>query len=397
MKREERVLSDAMKKNTTIPIGPQHPALIEPEYLKVSVDGETIVDVDIQLGYIHRGIERLMQDRNYVQDIFVAERMCGICSGSHTVAYSMAVENLIGDVEIPPRAKYIRTIILELERLHSHLLWAGVAGYEIGIDTVFMSAWKDREYVMDLLEQISGNRVNYGMSTIGGVRRDISSEVVSKIEKVMDIVSKRADYYAGVFLNDRVIVARTKDIGTLGRADAEKFSAVGPTLRACGFDYDIRKECYAAYGDVEWEPVVARNGDVQAKAVVRLGELKVSASIIKQCVSKMPGGDIRVKVAPNVSVNEAVARVEAPRGELFYYARSNGSDKPERVRIRTPTYSNILTLKPTLIGQQLADLPIIVAAIDPCFACTDRVALVDVNKGDEKVVDRSYFRKIERE
>ena len=385
-----------MKKTTTIPIGPQHPALIEPEYLKVSVDGETIVDVDIQLGYIHRGIERLMQDRNYVQNIFVAERMCGICSASHTVTYSMAVENLIGGVEVPMRAKYIRSIVLELERLHSHLLWVGVAGYEIGIDTVFMSAWKDREFVMDLLEQISGNRVNYGMSTVGGVRRDISSEIVLKIMKGMDVVSKRADYYADVFLNDKVICARTEGIGVLSRADAEKFSAVGPTLRACGFDYDIRREGYAAYDEVEWDPVTAKKGDVQAKAVVRLGEVKMSASIIKQCVSKMPAGDIRVKVAPNVSVNEAVARIEAPRGELFYYAQSNGSDKPERVRIRTPTYSNILTLKPTLIGQQLADLPIVVAAIDPCFACTDRVALVDVNKGDEKVVDGSYFRKFER-
>ncbi len=385
-----------MKKTTTIPIGPQHPALIEPEYLKVSVDGETIVDVDIQLGYIHRGIERLMQDRNYVQNIFVAERMCGICSASHTVTYSMAVENLIGGVEVPMRAKYIRSIVLELERLHSHLLWVGVAGYEIGIDTVFMSAWKDREFVMDLLEQISGNRVNYGMSTVGGVRRDISSEIVLKIMKVMDVVSKRADYYADVFLNDKVILTRTEGIGVLNRADAEKFSAVGPTLRACGVDYDIRREGYAAYDEVEWEPVTSKKGDVQAKAVVRLGEVKMSASIIKQCVSKMPAGDIRVKVAPNVSVNEAVARIEAPRGELFYYARSNGSDKPERVRIRTPTYSNILTLKPTLIGQQLADLPIVVAAIDPCFACTDRVALVDVNKGDEKVVDGSYFRKFER-
>jgi len=390
-----RVLID-MKKTTTIPIGPQHPALIEPEYLKVSVDGETIVDVDIQLGYIHRGIERLMQDRNYVQNIFVAERMCGICSASHTVTYSMAVEDLIGGVEVPMRARYIRSIVLELERLHSHLLWVGVAGYEIGIDTVFMSAWKDREFVMDLLEQISGNRVNYGMSTVGGVRRDISSEIVPKIRKVMEVVSKRADYYADVFLNDKVICARTEGIGVLSRADAEKFSAVGPTLRACGVEYDIRKEGYAAYDEVEWEPVTAKKGDVQAKAVVRLGEVKMSASIIKQCVSKMPAGDIRVKVAPNVSVNEAVARIEAPRGELFYYAQSNGSDKPERVRIRTPTYSNILTLKPTLIGQQLADLPIVVAAIDPCFACTDRVALVDVNKGDEKVVDGGYFRKIER-
>lgn len=384
-----------MKKVTTIPMGPQHPALIEPEYLKVSVDGETIVDVEINLGYIHRGIEGLMQKKNYVQDVYVAERVCGICSGSHTVGYSQAVENLI-ELEVPARARYIRTIILELERLHSHLLWAGVAGYEIGIDTIFMSAWKDREYIMDLLEAISGNRVNYGMSTIGGVRRDVSNEIAPKIKKVMDVIEKRADYYAQVFLSDKVILARTKGIGRFGHADAEKFSAVGPVARACGIEYDIRKDEYAAYGDVEWEPVTVRGGDVQAKAIVRLGELKVSASIIKQCISKMPAGDIKAKAPVTIPENEAVSRVEAPRGELFYYARSNGSDTPERVRIRTPTYSNILTLKPALIGQQLADLPIIVAAIDPCFACTDRVALVDTRNDEKKVVDASYFRKIER-
>ncbi|MFH1127775.1 MAG: nickel-dependent hydrogenase large subunit [archaeon] len=381
-----------MKEITTIPIGPQHPALIEPEYLKVSVDGETIVDVEINLGYIHRGIERLMQDKNYIQNIYLAERICGICSGAHTVAYSQTVENLLG-IDVPERAKYIRTIILELERMHSHLLWAGVAGYEIGIDTIFMSAWKDREFVMDILENISGNRVNYGMSTVGGVRRDISGDILGKIDKVMDVVSKRVDYYANVFLTDKVILARTKGIGRLTHAEALKYSPVGPTARASGIEFDIRKDNYAAYGEVEWEPVVAKEGDVQAKAVVRLNELKVAASIVKQCLKKMPDGDIKVKVAPVVHENEAVGRVEAPRGELFYYARSNGTDKPERVRIRTPTYSNLLTIKPTLVGQQLADLPIIVAAIDPCFSCTERVTLVDVSRDEEKVVDGMFFRK----
>ena len=381
------------KEQTTIPIGPQHPALIEPEYLKVSVDGETITDVEVNLGYLHRGIERLMQDKNYIQNIFLAERICGICSGAHTVAYSQTIENLLG-IDVPERAKYIRTIILELERIHSHLLWTGVAGYEIGIDTVFMSAWKDREHVLDLLEGISGNRVNHGMSTVGGVRRDIGSDMIQRIDKVMDVVESRARYYANVFLNDKVILSRTEGIGRLTRVDAEKYSAVGPTARASGVEYDIRKDNYAIYGDLEWQLVSAKEGDVQAKAVVRLNELLVTASILKQCIKKMPAGEIKVKAPQIVPANEAVSRVEAPRGELFYYARSNGTDKPERIKVRTPTYSNVLTLKPTLVGQQLADLPIIVAAIDPCFSCTDRVTLVDINKEDERTVDGMFFRKL---
>lgn len=383
------------KEQTTIPIGPQHPALIEPEYLKVSVDGETITDVEVNLGYLHRGIERLMQDKNYIQNIFLAERICGICSAAHTVAYSQAVENLL-DIDVPERAKYIRTIILELERIHSHLLWAGVAGYEIGIDTVFMSAWKDREHVLDLLEEISGNRVTHGMSTIGGVRRDIASDILPKIEKIMDVVESRARYYADVFLNDKVILSRTECIGKLTRHDAEKYSAVGPTARASGIDYDIRNDRYANYGDIEWQTVTAKEGDVQAKAVVRLNELLVTASIVKQCVKKIPAGEIKSKAPQVVPANEAVSRVEAPRGELFYYARSNGTDKPERVKVRTPTYSNVLTLKPMLVGQQLADLPIIVASIDPCFSCTDRVTLIDANKEETKTVDGIYFRKLKR-
>lgn len=383
------------KEQTTIPIGPQHPALIEPEYLKVSVEGETITDVEVNLGYLHRGIERLMQDKNYIQNIFLAERICGICSAAHTVAYSQAIENLLG-IEVPERAKYIRTIILELERIHSHLLWTGVAGYEIGIDTVFMSAWKDREHVLDLLEDISGNRVTHGMSTIGGVRRDIASEMLPKIAKIMDVVESRARYYADVFLNDKVILSRTEGIGKLTRHDAEKYSAVGPTARASGIDYDIRKDSYASYRDIDWQTVTAKDGDVQAKAVVRLNELLVTASIVKQCVKKIPGGDIKSKAPQVVPSNEAVSRVEAPRGELFYYARSNGTDKPERVKVRTPTYSNVLTLKPTLVGQQLADLPIIVASIDPCFSCTDRVTLIDANKEETKAVDGMFFRKLKR-
>src|SRR3989339_1911783 len=180
-----------------IPIGPQHPALKEPESFSVTLEGEKIVDVNLRLGYNHRGIEKACEERTYIQDIYILERVCGICSHSHSTCFVQTVEEIAG-VEIPERAKYIRTIVAELERIHSHLLWLGVAGHEEGFDTLFMYSWRDREIVMDILALITGNRVNYGMNTIGGVRRDISKAQASQILKAVDILEERTNYYIEV-------------------------------------------------------------------------------------------------------------------------------------------------------------------------------------------------------
>ncbi|MFC2143902.1 nickel-dependent hydrogenase large subunit [Candidatus Aenigmatarchaeota archaeon] len=389
------------KKTYGLPIGPQHPMYVEAENLMVYVDGETIAKVDINVGYLHRGIEEIMQRRNYLQNIYVSERICGICSGIHSMTYCQCVENLVG-MDIPDRAKYIRMIILELERLHSHLLFLGVAGYEMGFDTAFMYSWKDREYVMDMLEQISGNRVNYAMPTPGGVRRDIPNHIIPNIMRKLDFLEKRTEYYRKVFLKDRTIIARTRGLGILPKKDARNLSMVGPVARASGVRTDVRKEIpYLKYDDVDWKMVVDKGEDTQARIMVKVLEMFESIEILRQSLKRlisMPGvGDVRKKFPTMIPEAEAIAVMEAPRGELVYYAISNGTDKPERMRMRTPSFVNVMYSVPIILkGQQLADLPVIVASIDPCFSCTDRMTLIDTKLGEARRVDETYLKKLEQ-
>lgn len=361
----------------------------------VHIDGETIVDVDVNIGYMHRGIEEMMQRRNYLQNIYLSERICGICSGCHSVCYCQSIENLTG-LEIPPRAAYIRTIILELERLHSHFLFLGVMGYEMGLDTVFMYTWKDRELVMDMLEEVSGNRVNYAMPTIGGVRRDISEKVRQSILGKLPALVKRLEYYKQVFMRDLSIRKRTMDIGILPKADANKFSIQGPVLRASGGDYDVRRDApFAAYPEIkDWNVVVEKEGDVHARIMQKIMEMYESAKILEHALRRLPHGDLKAKTLLAIPESESISLVEAPRGELLYAAKSNGTDTPARMRIRTPSFSNMLALPIILKDQQLADLPVIVGSIDPCFSCTDRVTLVEERTGKAKTVDATYLKRL---
>ncbi|MEA2003735.1 MAG: nickel-dependent hydrogenase large subunit [archaeon] len=380
----------------TIPLGPQHPALVEPEYLKIHLNGETIVDVDINIGFMHRGIEKALQQRTYMHDRFLIEKICGICSSIHTLSYCGAIEKL-AKVEIPERAKYIRMIIAELERLHSHLLWVGITGYEIGFDTVFQLAWRDREIVMEMLEKLSGNRVSYSMNTIGGVRRDISKDMAKELHAATEKIDARIHHYIDVFINDQTITKRTKDTGILTKKDAIKYSAVGPTARGSAIRCDIRKSSpYLKYDSMDFKEIIHSSDDIESRAIVRLKELLESTKIIRQCLHIMPEGKLAVKVPDKVPEGESIFHAEAPRGEILYYTRSDGTDRPYRVKIRTPTLANILSLKPMLTGQQLADMSIIVASIDPCFSCTDRITLLDTRTGKSKTVDGAYLKSIER-
>jgi NADH-quinone oxidoreductase subunit D len=392
---DEKVEKVVDRKTYTLPVGPQHPLYVEAENLMVHIDGETIVDVDVNIGYMHRGIEEMMQRRNYLQNIYLSERICGICSGCHSVCYCQAVENLT-ELEIPGRAAYIRTIILELERLHSHFLFLGVVGYEMGLDTIFMYTWKDRELVMDMLEEISGNRVNYAMPTIGGVRRDISEQVrTSMLDKLPKLV-KRFDYYKNVFSRDVSIRKRTMDIGILPKADANRFSIQGPVLRASGGNYDVRRDApFAAYPEIkDWSVVIEKEGDVHARVLQKIMELYESVHILEHALRRLPHTELKAKTGLAIPEAEAVSLVEAPRGELLYAARSNGTDTPARMRMRTPSFSNMLALPIILKDQQLADLPVIVGSIDPCFSCTDRVTLVEERTGETKTVDATYLKRL---
>lgn len=364
-----------------IPIGPQHPALKEFEYFELRVDGEEIIDVSVRLGYNHRGIEKAVESRTYTQNQYLIERICGICSHAHTTCYCQAIEELLG-VTIPDRARYIRTIVAELERIHSHLLWLGIAAHEIGFDTLFMYIWADREIVMDLLELISGNRVNYAMNTIGGVTKDLPLELSDKIRAGIHKLESRTRFYKDLCVEEGSVMQRVVGVGILRPEDALDLCAVGPTLRACGIANDLRKDDpYAAYDAVSFNVITYDGCDVASRMFVRIDELIESVRVIDQCLQRMPPGPHRVKVSRKVPSGEVVSRVEAPRGELIHYARSNGTDQPERYKVRAPTLANMPALRKMLVGGYIADVPIVIAGIDPCFGCLDRMSLVDVKTG----------------
>jgi len=359
-----------------IPIGPQHPALKEPANFQLVLEGEKIYEAGMRLGYNHRGIEKACEQRTYIQDIYLVERVCGICSHSHATAFVQAVEEIAG-LQIPPRASYIRTLIGELERIHSHLLWLGVAGHEVGFDTLLMYTWRDREIVMDLLAEITGNRVNYGINTVGGVRRDVSAEQIADISKGIDALEERTKYYIQVATEEATLIARLSKVGYLSAADALKFGAVGPTGRASAVNRDVRRDDpYAAYADLNFKVITDDHCDVYGRTLVRVGELMQTYNMVRQILKQMPEGPVTVKAPRKIPAGEALSRYEAPRGEDVHYVRSNGTEKPERVKIRAPTLANLSAVSKMMEDNYLADVPIIIAAIDPCFSCTDRALSV---------------------
>lgn len=370
-----------------IPVGPQHPALKEPESFKFEIEGEIVKSVDIRLGYVHRGIERACQDRTWIQSVYLIERICGICSHSHTTCFCQAVEELAG-IEIPRRAKYIRTLFGEMERVHSHLLWVGLAGHEVGFDSLFMYAWHDREIILDALEAVSGNRVNYGMNTIGGVRRDITQKEIDELKKAIALLEERLPYYEDVALNEASFRTRLEGVGKITRQEAIDLGTVGPTARSAGVDVDLRRDApYAAYAEIPFKVIVEQDGDLLAAAKVRLGEIRESLNIMRYCIENLPDGPISVRAPRRIPAGETVSRYEAPRGEDIHYVRSNGGDKPERVKVRAPTLANINAVAKSMRGVRVADIPIILAGIDPCFSCTDRlVRLDDVKTGRSQVI-----------
>ncbi len=362
---------------SVVPIGPWHPLQEEPELFTLTVDGETVVDMDVSIGYNHRGIEKLSEMKTFDQATFVIERICGICSTSHPFAYTRAVEDVI-PVEVPERAKYIRTIVAEVERIHSHLLWLGLAGHFLGYNTVYMWVWKLREEILDVLEILTGNRNNYAMFKPGGVRRDIKTEDIPVALKKIDSIIPTVNRLKKAILDDPVLHARLKGIGILTKGEALDYCAVGPTSRASGVAKDVRKNApYGAYDQIDWDMIVTENGDVFDKAVIRILETYESIKIVKTCIEKLPDGEIDMKIK-NIPPGEGIGAHEAPRGETFHYVRSDGTNRPARHKVRAPTYMNLPTFQATVIGETISDASIILAAIDPCYCCTERMAIRDV-------------------
>ncbi|TFG14475.1 hypothetical protein EU537_03390 [Candidatus Thorarchaeota archaeon] len=365
-------------KRVRIPVGPVHPALKEPVQFNIVLDKDHLGEVDIRVGFAHRGIEALAETRNLMQNIFLAERICGICSNCHAISYVHGVEE-IGGIEVPERAKYLRVLISEMERIQSHVLWLGITAYEMGFETLFMYAFKHREKVNNLFEEITGNRIHYGMNTIGGVRYDIDKEISDRIISFLGEMEKSARYMQDVF-SDRTAVKRLKGVGVLSTSVAKELSLVGPTARASGVSIDVRKDDpYAAFGSLQdsFSIITASEGDSLARVHVRNLELFESANLIRTVLDELPSGSIVAdgsaqKRMRSIPAGEAVSRVEAPRGELIHYVKTDGKQGIERLKVRSPTLANILSIKPMLKGSEMADIPVIVSSIDPCISCTDR-------------------------
>jgi len=374
-----------MSHKVIVPIGPYHPLQEEPELFRLYVEGENVVDIDIVIGYMHRGIEKLSESKHFDQGVFLVERICGICSTSHPFAYVNAVEDL-AKIQVPERALYIRTIIAELERLHSHLLWLGLAGHFIGYNTVWMWAWKYREPVLDCFEMISGNRQHYGMMKVGGVRRDIKDQDIPMLNKTLDELVPAVNMFRGAVMDDPVIKARLKGIGILTKQQAIDWCVVGPTARSSGVNIDVRRDDpYGAYDRISWSVIVEKDGDIFAKTVVRILEMYESISIIRQCLNKMPKGEIDANVKEIVP-GEGIGRVEAPRGECFHYVKSDGTNRPIRHKIRAPSFMNVASNKVGAVGGTISDAAITLAAVDPCYCCTERTTVID-KSSDKKILN----------
>jgi ech hydrogenase subunit E len=368
-----------------VPIGPQHPALKEPGHFEFTVDGETVISASARLGYVHRGIEKGTESRNYTQALYLLERICGICSHIHATAFSLGVEKLAG-VSASPRAQSIRQMVAELERLHSHMLWLGVAAHEAGFDTLFMYTWRDREAIMDMLENLSGNRVNYSVNVIGGVKVDVIPRLRDEILLGLDQFEKRVIHYRKVVMTDETLLARTRNVGGMTQAVAEKLGAIGQVARASGVARDLRVDApYLAYKEFPTKLITSKQGDLHARFIVRIDEMLDSMRVIRNILKKLPEGELQVRVPRRIAPAETISRVEAPRGELIYFIKSNGTDMPDRVKVRTPTLTNWGSVLTTVVGHKLADVPMILSGIDPCFSCSDRTVSVIRNDRPEDV------------
>jgi len=371
-----------------ITIGPYHPALFEPELYEVTVRDGKIVNVAIKQGFTHRGIERLMETKTYNQNLFLCERVCGICSHAHTCCYCQTVERIFG-AEPPERAQYLRTLVFELERLESHYLWFALFFHALHEEGQFIKVLNGREKLMDLLELVCGNRVHYAINAIGGVRRDLSEATAEKIRRTLGDLEGLSENILSAL---RDVAPRLSGVGPLPKEKASAFGVVGPILRASGIKSDIRvDDPYAAYPEVDFEVQVEEGGDVFTRAMVRAKETCESIKIVRQLLDNLPAGELKVEVG-EPREGEEVGRVEAPRGELAYYIRSNGTNLPTRVKIRTPTYMNERAASEVLLEQELGNLPVILESLDRCISCTNRITLIDARTGRRRLVSLGELR-----
>lgn len=359
-----------MGKRTIVPFGPQHPVLPEPIHLDLVLEDEKVIEAIPSIGYVHRGLESLITKRDFNDYLYVIERTCGICSFMHGMGYCEAVERIF-DVEIPDRAKYLRTIWCEMSRLHSHLLWLGLLADAFGFEALFYQCWRMREKILDMFEASTGGRVIFSVNKVGGVLKDMDSSMLKGFVDEFDSMEADVKKLTKVFLKDYTVKSRLKDVGILTKEEAIQLGAVGPMMRASGIELDTRRLGYAAYGDLDFDIITSNDCDSFGRCKVRIDEIFQSFSLIRQAVEKIPQGDIVVPVKGNPS-GEAFVRVEQPRGEAIYYVKANGTKFLDRARVRTPTFTNLSPLIKILQGCDYADVPLLILTIDPCISCTER-------------------------
>ena len=322
-----------MAKRSIVPFGPQHPVLPEPIHLDLVLEDETVVGAVPSIGYVHRGLETLVKKKDFKQYVYIAERVCGICS--------------------------------------CHLLWLGLLADALGFESLFMESWRVREKILDMFDETTGGRIIHSVNQVGGVQRDMDSAMLKHLLETIRDIERDLKPLVDTFLKDYTVQSRLKGTGILKKDDAILLGAVGPMLRASGVEYDARVLGYGAYKHLSVEPIISADGDCYGRCEVRLKELFQSFALIREAIGKIPEGDIRVPVKGNPS-GEYFLRIEQPRGEAIYYVKGNGTKFLDRFRLRTPTTSNIPPLVETLKGCQLADVPVLILTIDPCISCTER-------------------------
>jgi len=379
--REEHILE--------LLIGPQHPASGHMR-LVAEVDGDVVVSLKPDIGYVHRTVEKLAETKNYIQIVPLVERPPLADTANHNLGYVLAVERLLG-IEAPPRAQWLRTLLAEMNRIHSHLYGLGIHGIMLGSSTAFMWTFGDREIMIEMAQRLTGARLTYSYMIPGGVRRDLPPGFAEEMEKALRYLERRLPDYDKIFFSNPVTRARLEGVGVLKKEDAIRLGIVGPNLRASGVPYDIRKvEPYCAYPELDFQVVTREEGDSMARLLVRVGEIKESINMIRQILKKLPDGPIleerylkmippkwkdwmaekgRIKIpAALVSLKppkgEAVTRVEAARGEVVFYVVSDGSPKPYRLRMVTPSIRNVVLFEHLIRNCRVADIPAIYGSID---------------------------------
>jgi ech hydrogenase subunit E len=362
-----------MGKRYEIPLGAQHVSLLEPLHFKFTTENEKIIDTTANVFYVHRGIEQACCSKfKFRQVSFVVGRVCGLCSVSHSTAYSQVAEKLV-KIEAPRRAKYLRMLVIELDRIHSHLLCLSHVAENSGFEALFMKTMQYREFAMEMLEAVCGNRIQYDFSIVGGVARDLKIEVGKTILNRLKKFKPQLDELVDIYQNNWTLSLKNKGAGRITREDAIRLNVVGPFARATGLPVDVRNETedLLPWNEVGFEMVLDSGGDVHARNMVRLRELYVSVRMIENIIAGLPESELvtETKVFPD---GEAVVRLEAPRGELFYYAKGNKTQILERLKIKAPTFSNVPAMVEAFKGNEYGSAPAIIASYDPCLSCTSR-------------------------